>query len=184
MNAREKKLIFVLIGAALLIVNVFLFTSYKTSMKVKRSQLSMGAKQLNEMQAELSAGESQREDAKWLEENAPAEGNHGKVGAELATYTEESAERFQVDIKVRPSPQPEDMDETGVYRSAKVKVVANTTDEKLYQWLTDLQDPKKSRGITLLRISPQRDAPDRVDCVLEVTQWFAPETEGSEALSE
>jgi hypothetical protein len=50
-------------------------------------------------------------------------------------------------------------------------------DDQLYKWLVELQDPALSRAITFLRISPQRDDPTRVDCELEVTQWFRPEIE-------
>lgn len=174
MKEREKKLLFVLIGVALLIVNIFLFTSYQASMKQKRSALSTGAGQLKQMKEELASWESQQEDLQWLQENPPTEGHHGKIGAELATYTEKSANRFQVNLKVRPSPQREDADESGAYRSSRVKVAASAMDRELYNWLADLQDPQKSRSVTFLRITPERDDQSRVDCVLEVTQWFSP----------
>ena len=184
MKESEKKLIFVLIGAALFILTLFLFTSHQAAMKQKRSQLSKGAKQLEQMEKELVVWESQAEEVKWLEENSPAEGIHGTIRNELATYTEKSAARFQVVLKVRPSPQLADADESGAYRSAKVKVEASATDRELYGWLTDLQDPRKSRSVTLLRISPQRDDPARVDCVLEVSQWFIPKIEEIAATDE
>jgi hypothetical protein len=57
-------------------------------------------------------------------------------------------------------------------------------DRELYRWLTDLQDPAKARSVTLLRISPQRDDATRVDCTLEVTQWFSPESEEDPAINE
>jgi len=180
MKESEKKLIHVLIGAALIIVTLFLFTSYQAASKQKRNQLSKGAKQLEQMEKELAAWESQADDVQWLMNNPPAEGNHGKIGAELATYTEKSAARFKVELKVRPSPQREDPDASGSYRSARVKVEGSATDRELYGWLSDLQDPKKSRSVTSLSIVPQRDDPARVDCVLEVTQWFIPEIEESE----
>jgi len=177
MNDREKKLIFILFGAAFVIVSVFLFTSYNTKMKQKEALFQKGSKELAKMNKELAEWDSQIDDVNWLNDNPPAEGTHGKVGAELATYTEKSGQRFRVTLKKRPSPQREDTEEIGVYRSARVKVIGNATDSEVYQWLTDLQDPKKSRSITLLRISPQRDDPARIDCELEVTQWFTPQIE-------
>ena len=75
---------------------------------------------------------------------------------------------------MRPSPQREDADESGAYRSSRVKVAASAMDRELYNWLADLQDPQKSRSVTFLRITPERDDQSRVDCVLEVTQWFSP----------
>lgn len=177
MNDREKKLIFILFGAAFLIVNVFLFTSYKAKMKQKEAVFNKGSKDLVKMNQELDAWDSQIDDVNWLYDNPPTEGTHGKVGAELAIYTKQSAERFRVDLKKGPSPQREDKEEAGAYRSARVKVTGNAMDKALYQWLTDLQAPKKGRSITFLRITPQRNDPTRVDCELEVTQWFTPEEE-------
>jgi len=177
MNDREKKLIFILFGAAFIIVNVFLFTSYKTKMKQKEALFNKGSKDLVKMNEELDAWDSQIDDVNWLYDNPPAMGTHGKVGAELAIYTGKSAQRFKVDLKQQPGPQPEDVEEAGAYRSARVRVIGNAMDRELYQWLTDLQDPKKGRSITRLKISPQRDDATRVDCELEVTQWFTPQDE-------
>lgn len=177
MNEREKKLIFILFGAAFIIVNIFLFTSYNTAIQKKENQLKQGAKDLKRMENELTAWDSQADDVNWLIDNPPAEGTHGEIGAELATYTEKSAARFRVTMKKRPTPQREDAEEVGAYRSARVKVQGNAMDRELYLWLTDLQDPKKGRSITFLRISPQRDDPTRVDVELDVTQWFTPKIE-------
>ena len=44
--------------------------------------------------------------------------------------------------------------------------------------------PELNRAITFLRISPQRDDPTRVDCELEVTQWFRPEIEEEPVVAE
>ena len=57
-------------------------------------------------------------------------------------------------------------------------------DSQLYKWLSDLQEPRLSRSITFLRISPQRDDPTRVDCELEITQWFQPEMEQEPIVAE
>ncbi len=66
MNDREKKLIFILFGAAFLIVNIFLFTSYNAAMKKKENQLKQGTKDLKKMKTELDAWESQMSDVDWL----------------------------------------------------------------------------------------------------------------------
>ncbi|MBT8038461.1 MAG: hypothetical protein KJO21_13055 [Verrucomicrobiae bacterium] len=158
-------------------MNIFLFTSYNAAKQQKEAMLTKGAKALKKMERELDEAESQRPDQEWLLENPPVVGTHGGVGAELATYTEKSALNNGVTLKKRPSPQREDTEEVGAYRSARVKVLGNASDRELYLWLTDLQAPQQSRSITQLRISPQRDDPARVDCELEVTQWFTPEIE-------
>jgi hypothetical protein len=183
MNNREKKLIIILFGAAFIIVNLFLFTSFNTAKQQKKALFSKGAKDLEKMELELDEADSQIPDRDWLFDNPPVEGTHGKVGAELATYTEKSALSNRVKLKKRPSPQREDAEESGAYRSARVKVLGNATDRELYLWLTDLQDPKQGRSITQLRISPQRDDATRIVCELEITQWFTPQIEEEAAVT-
>jgi hypothetical protein len=177
MNNREKKLIFILFGAAFLIVNVFLFTSYNTAMKKKENQLKQGTKELKKMNKELDAWASQEDDVNWLVDNPPVVGIHSQVRSDLVSVVQRSAQKYRVTPKKAPIPQPENTEEFGAYRSARVKVLGNAMDRELYLWLTDLQDPQKGRSITSLSISPQRDDPTRIDCELEVTQWFTPEIE-------
>ena len=129
------------------------------------------------MESDLATWESKADDVEWLMNNQPVVGVHGNIGAELAAYTEKVANKHGVSLSKRPSPQRADTEETGAYRSARAKVVANAMDGQLYKWLVELQDPELNRAITFLRISPQRDDPTRVDCELEVTQWFRPEIE-------
>ena len=184
MNAREKNLVFLLFGVAFLVINIFLFTSFKAAMQKKRSQLDIGAKKLELMEQDLATWESKADDVEWLANNQPVVGVHGNIGAELAAYTEEVAKRHGVVLSKRPSPQRADTEEEGAYRSARAKVTANAMDNQLYKWLSDLQDPELSRSVTFLRISPQRDDPTRIDCELEITQWFRPEMEEEPILAE
>ena len=184
MNSREKTLIFVLFGVAFFVINIFLFTSFQSAMQKKRSQLDVGAKKLKLMEADLATWESKADDVEWLMNNQPVVGVHGNIGAELAAFTEKAANKHGVSLSKRPSPQRADTEETGAYRSARAKVVANAMDGQLYNWLVELQDPELNRAITFLRISPQRDDPTRVDCELEVTQWFRPEIEEESVVAE
>jgi len=177
MSKREKNLIFILFGVAFLIINAFFYASYKQAMQAKRIDYNEGSKELDQIEKELAAWASQAEDAEWLNNNQPATGTHGKTVSDLATYTEQSAGRSQVQLKVRPTPQQEDAYEGGAYRSARVIVEGNAMDDQLIQWLTDLYDPANSRAVTFLRISPQRTDDTRVDCRLDVTQWYSPEAD-------
>lgn len=183
MNDREKKLIGLLLGAAVIMGSFFLFTTYQASMKKNRAAHIRNKESIEMMRKELEEAKSQQEDIEWLNEHPPIESTHGTVGAELATFTEKSALKSGVTIKKRPSPTREDTEEEGAYRSATVKVIGNAMDNQLYRWLADLQSPKDHRSITLLRISPQRDDNTRVDCELEVTQWFTPFIDGQETVS-
>lgn len=184
MNTREKNLILILFGVAFLIINAFVFTSYQAAIIQKRVQLQKGARQLEQMEKDLAMWATRAAEVEWLSNHQPAEGVHGTVGAELVKDAEEAARRHGITLPKRPSPQKADTDEAGVYQSARVKVLADAMDQQLYNWLTDLQNPEKSRSITFLRISPQRDDPTRVDCELEITQWYLPEMEEGAVLSE
>jgi len=182
MNEREKKLIIILFGAALIIVSLFGYTSYSAALQKKRVELKTGADELTLKRSQLEEANERMAEVTWLAENMPAEGTHASIGADLVTFTEQSANKQRIDIKKRPSPQREDENETGDFRSAVVKVQVNCRDAELYRWLCDLQNPKKARAITFLKITPQRDDATRIDCQLKVTQWFSPISEENEDL--
>lgn len=177
MNEREKKLIIILFGAAFIIVNLFGFTSYNAALQKKQVELKTGADELKLKRRQLVEANDRMDEVDWLAENMPAEGTHAGVRADLVTFTEQSANKQRVDIKKRPRPQGEDPNETGDFRSAVVKVQVNCRDAELYRWLCELQNPKKARAITRLKITPHRDDKTRIDCDLEVTQWFSPISE-------
>ena len=174
MNNREKKLIVVLFGAAFLIVNLLLFTSYTNAKQKKESALKKNKEELARKKTEMDQSVERLDEMDWLIENAPKEGVHSDVRADFVTFAEKSAAKNKLKTKKRPTPIPENPEEQGVYRTARVKMAVNASDPELYRWLIELQDPEKSRSITYLRIQPQRDDPHRVDCELELTQWFLP----------
>lgn len=177
MSSREKKLIYILFGAAFLIVNLFLYTSYNSARTQKKAVLAKGASDIKQMEEDIKNADKLQEDMDWLRDSQPEEGIHNQMRSELLATVQKSAQKYGVVRKKGPLPLPEIADEFGAYRSARVEVLANARDRELYLWLTDLQDPKKSRSITSLRITPQRNDSERVDCKLEVTQWFIPKSE-------
>ena len=183
MNEREKRLLFVLGFTAFVIANIFAFNLFQKGMNRMKAEAYNGAREIKEKTAAIRKADENPDEWNWWVENQPAEGVHGGIRADLATYVERSAGRFGVQTKGRPTLLPEDLSETGDYRSAAVKVVANGRDAEIYRWLSDLQDPKKFRSITRLEIRPQRDEPTRMDCELEVAQWFVPMAEGEEISS-
>ena len=185
MNDREKKLIFILGGAGFIIANLFVYTSYDAALKQKKTEFTKGANELKLKLAELEEASTHIDEVNWLNENLPAEGTHASIRAELVTSTEQSAAKHQITLNPkRPSPLRENPDEVGAFRSAIIKVRANSRDEELYGWLVELQDPKKARSITRLRITPQRDDATRIDCEMEITQWFTPLSEEDENAEE
>ncbi|MFK7912219.1 MAG: hypothetical protein AB8F34_16715 [Akkermansiaceae bacterium] len=174
MNDREKKLLVLLGVAAFVIINIFAFNIYQKGIKRMKATLNNDGKEIQEKTEALIKADENLDDWDWWIENQPAQGTHGGVGAELATYTERSAGRYGLQIKRRPSPLRENLSEPGIFSSAKVKVSTNGRDAEMYRWLTDLQDPQKFRSITRLVITPQRDDATRMDCELEISQWFEP----------
>ena len=182
MNAREKKLVMVLFGAAYIIVNLFAYTAYSEALQKKKIQLKNGTAELELKKIQLEEASTHQDEMDWLAENMPVEGTHASVRSELITFMEQSASKHRIELSKRPTSLRENPDELGEFRSAVVRAVVNCRDAELYRWLVELQDPKKSRTITRLRISPQRKDPTRIDCDLDVTRWFIPIPE--EALEE
>jgi|GEM_PF-863066 hypothetical protein len=183
MNDREKKLLTLLVVAAFVIANIFVYNLYNKGKQRLTVVLANGKNEIEEKSDKLAKAKNRYDEWDWFIENQPADGIHGRIRAELATYAEQSASRYRVLMKKRPILQREDLSEGGIFRSAKVKVIANGRDAEIYRWLVDLQDPKKSRSITRLMIAPQRDDATRMDCELELAQWFSPVSEGSDVTS-
>ena len=184
MNEREKKLIIILCSAAFIVANLFGFTAYNAALQKKRVELKTGGDELKLKRSQLEEAHERNDEITWLAENLPGDGTHASVRADLVTFTEQSAVKHRVTIKKRPSPLREDPNETGDFRSAIVKVQVNCRDAELYRWLCDLQNPKIARSVTRLRITPQRDDATRINCELEVTQWFSPISEDEEELND
>lgn len=174
MNDREKKLLFFLFGAGFIIANVFLYTVYSSGMQKMKSELNVTEKEYNDKMRELDRADERADEREWMMEHAPAEGNHRGIGTALAKFTEDTARRYGVEMKRRPRQEREDPNESGAFRSATVKVIVQGRDPQIVRWLTDLQDPRQSRSITLLKMEPQKNEPTQMDCELEVTQWFTP----------
>jgi hypothetical protein len=174
MNEREKKLIMILLGAGFLILNLLGYTAYSTALQKQKMRLKNGADELRLKQIQMEEASTHQDEVTWLAKNMPAEGTHASIRAELVTFTEQSATKHRIQLKKRPTPLRENPDEVGEFRSAVVKVRVNCRDAELYRWLVELQNPKKARSITRLRITPQRDDRTRIDCELDITQWFIP----------
>lgn len=174
MNEREKKLIFLLFGAAFIIVNIFLFTSYTEAKQKKKTALQKNAAELDLKKKEIEASDERISEVDWLIEHEPKKGTHADVRADLVNFTEKSAQKKGVSLKRRPSPMPPIPDEAGRYNTARVEVFVNAADPELYSWIAELQNPEESRSVTFLRIKSLRDDPHRVDCELVLTQWFVP----------
>lgn len=179
MNDREKKLTFILVAAVLIIGTMFLYTSYSAKMKKNRATYKRNAEEISRMEKELDEAASRSDEMDWLAEYPPIESTHGKVASDLAGFTEKSALRSGVTIGKRPRPMDEDVNEFGAYRSAVIRVTASAADAQLYHWLVDLQSPNDARSITSLKIIPKRTDDTKMDCELEVTQWYSPLSESS-----
>lgn len=182
MNEREKNLILILVGAAFIIANLFGFTTYSTSLKKKEAQLKTGASELKLKRQQIEEADERIDEIDWLAENRPADNTHDGVLAELVAFTEQSANKNRINIRKHPKPLPAKLDEVGNFSQAVVRVSVDCRDAELYRWLCELQDPKKARAITRLKIMPQRDDATRISCEVEVSQWFTPvDEEDSEA---
>lgn len=180
MNEREKNLILILVGAAFVIANLFGYTTYSSALQKKEVQLKKGKSELDMKRRQLEEAYERNDEIEWLAQNRPAKGTHASIRAELVTFTEQAAIKHRLNVKKRPSALRANPEEVGAFRSSVVKVVVNCEDAQLYKWLCELQDPKKSRSITRLRITPQRDDATRIDCELEVTRWYTPISEEEE----
>lgn len=181
MNAREKKLILILLGAGFIVANFFAYSMYESALQKKKVLLKNGADELKMKRNLLDESSKHLDEVDWLFDHMPSEGTHSSICADLVTFTEQSATKHRVVLKKRPRARREDPEEQGEFRTAIVEVQVNAQDPELYRWLVELQNPLKAQAITRLRITPQRDDKERIDCHVEITQWFIPISEDEPA---
>ncbi|NWK54007.1 hypothetical protein HW115_00165 [Verrucomicrobiaceae bacterium N1E253] len=177
MNEREKKLVLILAAAGLLVVSLFGYTTYSGAMQKKKVELKKGSDELKLKKRELEQALQRIDEVEWLAQNMPTSGTHTKIRSELVSFVEQSCAKYKVNVKKRPSALRENLEEQGVFKSAVVKVMVNCTDKQMYDLFCLLQNPREARSITRMRIIPQRDDATKVDCELEITQWYSPEDE-------
>lgn len=178
---REKKLLILLGIVAFGFANVFLYDWYAGKRKNLKGVLDAAKAEVELSKASLSMRDDNpeiREDMEWLEKFGPKPGEHRDVQDKLMEDVQKYASQMGLSIKGAPVQIDPKEEEVGDYAVAKVEFKVNASEKNFYNWLVRFQQPARSRGISQLTVTPQRDDNTRIDCTVVFQEWFQPQVEG------
>ncbi len=176
---REKKLLILLGVVSFGLANVFLHDWYVSKRKAIENSLESAKSEVEVAKASLSMLDNQPQMSKeieWLEQFGPKPGQHREVQDRLMEDVQRFATQLGVTVKGAPVQIDPKEEEIGDYAVAKVEFKVNTAEKGFYNWLIRFQQPQKSRGISQLIVSPQRDDDTRIDCTVVFQEWFQPQS--------
>lgn len=172
LTSKEKKLLFVLVGALFLLLNVFALKTFLGRRALLQSNISSLEGQLIQDRALLGQRGYWAERAQWLDNNMQAE-DPGTVDDEnrFIEFVESSAKKHGLSYsrKGGESVFPDGGSFAEVYDASQVK----GNMKSLVAWLSELQQPEAFRAIKQLRI--KSGEPPEVVCDVEVALWRRPE---------
>lgn len=183
MNQREKNMLILLGVIAAIAINFMLYSSYKAKMiKLEEEKIKVKG-EWETRDAILTDGTTWEETREWFEKNNPKAITIEDAQDQLLKEVKAAAERCK--LIINPSKPinflPAILD--GVYPRARVTLNFTSSDDALFQWVTQLNDSKMFRVVTALKVEPNADKSNvMVEAIVE--QWVspqdivAPETQG------
>lgn len=176
MSDREKRLLYLLIGAAFVVVNLGVYKKvYETRLGAAESKLLGAQAKLEAAQTLIDTRDVYEAEMKWLEAREPKQ----------ATTQQQAQTRLQQLVQTYAKTQGLETKETRLqtsitdpslnYHRVRIQVTVSGTEQQLYPFLARLHSPNDFRAVTYMRVGPQKNAPTRADCQVMVEQWFVPD---------
>ena len=171
LTAKEQKLLFLLVGALFVLLNVVGLQAFLNRQRLLQSNIAQLRTQLDEHRSILSGKDYWEERGNWLEANQPVDDvTTVEDDTKFTEFVEVSAKNSGLEYTRRGGgPMPPRGSIAEVYDASTVKGPM----EALVKWLSELQKPKEFRVIKQLRIKSTEKPPDVV-CDVEVARWYRP----------
>jgi hypothetical protein len=173
MNAREKRLIILLSGIAVIFGGVFGYRAYADELAKVRQQREAAELVLNNAELFLDMREEFAEQIDWLAANEPEPQAIQTVRPLIQQIASRQAEAAGLTVQSPSFPASDEGN--GYYGRARVSMTVTGTEEALYRWLHELQSPKDFRTVLSMNLAPLRDDPAKITCTVVIEQWFVPE---------
>lgn len=170
MSLREKNLLLAL-GAVIFLVGNFIgFSLIFKERNRATSFLKVTQEQLMVVQDNRQRQEENAAQMQWLSAHEPKESAYQNVQTSLQQLVEKEA-RTGLTVK-KQSLLPIEGENGAYFHRAKVEINVIGTEQALYQWIDRLSDPEQFRGVTSLKLQPNRDDDTLIDCVAVIEQAF------------
>ena len=170
LTAKERKLLFFLLGAIFILLNVVGLRAFLNRQQLLESNIAQLRAQLEEHRGILSDRAYWEERRAWLEANQPTDDvDTVEDDTKFTQFVETSAKNNGLEYTRRGGgPMPQRGSIAEVYDSSTVKGPM----EAVVKWLSELQKPKDFRVIKQLRI--KSGEPPEIVCDVEVARWYRP----------
>jgi hypothetical protein len=173
LNAREKVMAFIVGGALLFILNLFVLRFFfGTQAQLSRDQQRLEG-QLRAMRNLLANTALWEERDAWLRSTQPVLENEARAGSDLLTQVQELSKKHTVIVEQPAIANPDRHPE---YTAVSVSVETKSTWKSLIQFLHALQGPDQFVVLESaeLKIDPQDQTQMRGR--FKIAKWFAPKS--------
>jgi hypothetical protein len=174
MSPREKQLLILFSIAGLLIIHVIGYNYYETKSSELQRTKNNARQALSDAKMFRDRSRQVADEMEWLAKHEPEPAAALNVQNSLQQFAEQQATRMGLTIKRQKLPTAVE-DKTSHYSRAKIEFILNGKEDALYQWLDSVHSPDQFRAVTSIRMSPDRDDDTKIDCTVEVDQWFVPQ---------
>lgn len=175
MNEREKKLAIIMLVALLVAAGIF-------GVQMLDGASGDGEKKISSLRADIAKRQTILEQApEWLEFNDWLESNKPKPSTvmdqrdSLLNDARNTAVKNKLEVSsLKPPQYLEPNTESPEYHRARIAMNFTCTDENLYKWLCEMNDPAKFRAVTMLKLTPNRQDNTKMDAEVQLEEWVVP----------
>jgi len=169
MTKRERRLLFIFLGAIFILFNLFGVTYLlrrEGELKTKLVNLGNERREADSWLKEKDLWEQRKT---WMDSKQPKLQSTGEANAALLETIQTSARKQKITIVEQgfgePNVQP-------FYQEISVKLKINGSLESITRWLAELQQPANFQAIPSLSLKSDSD-PSKIVCELTVARWYA-----------
>ncbi len=169
MSEREKNLLLIMLGALFIVANVgaYLYV-FEPQMNKARSAKLGAERKLEQAEGTLAREEQIQPDKDWLETTGSTVVTPEQAQTKLRGLIKRQADSKGLDTRSLTYIR---FEEGAHYTRVRVFHKCTGMEEKMQQFLTAIHKPKQRQVITKLKLKPQANDLERIDCEIEVEQW-------------
>jgi len=139
-------------------------------------------KQISALQANIGKQQQMLQQASdwlefndWFEQHKPQPSTVMDQRDSLLNDARATAVKFNLEVSTLKPPQYlEANTESPEYHRARIAMNFSCSDENLYKWLCEMNDPTKFRAVTMLKLTPNRQDNTKLDAEVQLEEWVVP----------
>ena len=169
MTKRERRLLYIFLGAIFVLFNFFGVTYLvrkQGGLKTKLVNLGNERPEANSWLAEKDLWQQRKA---WMDGKQPKLPTEGRAQSDLLGSIQTSARKQNITIMEQGFGEP---DTQPAYQEISMKLKVSGSLESITKWLVELQQPANFQAIPAMSLKSDSDA-SKVICELTVARWYA-----------